>query len=104
MVKFRGREKNELGNRITPSYVAFQPDKSSDGTRLIDDAAKNQAAQDPTNTVFDEKHLIGRKISYATVQADEKLMPFNIVDDEDGGKGSKPVVQTDDVDGKGTTK
>mmetsp|Transcript_39307 Transcript_39307/g.71999 ORF Transcript_39307/g.71999 Transcript_39307/m.71999 type:complete len:183 (-) Transcript_39307:56-604(-) len=58
---------NELGNRITPSYVAFQPDKSSGGTRLIGDAAKNQAGQNLTNTVFDVKRLIGRKISDATV-------------------------------------
>ena len=79
---------NELGNRITPSYVAFQPGDKG-GSRLIGDAAKNQAAQNPTNTVFDVKRLIGRKISDATVQSDKKLMPFNIV----GDKGGKPVVQ-----------
>ena len=89
---------NELGNRITPSYVAFQPDGG--GTRLVGDAAKNQAAQNPVNTVFDVKRLIGRKISDATVQSDKKLMPFQIVD---GGQG-KPAVQIDDVDGKGTKK
>ena len=89
---------NELGNRITPSYVAFQPD--GDGTRLVGNAAKNQAAQNPVNTVFDVKRLIGRKISNATVQSDKKLMPFQIVD---GGQG-KPAVQVDDVDGKGTKK
>ena len=48
---------NEQGNRITPSYVAW----SADGTRLVGDAAKNQAAQNPPNTVFDVKRLIGRK-------------------------------------------
>ena len=79
---------NELGNRITQSYVAFQPGDKG-GSRLIGDAAKNQAAQNPTNTVFDVKRLIGRKISDATVQSDKKLMPFNIV----GDKGGKPVVQ-----------
>lgn len=89
---------NELGNRITPSYVAFQPENS--GTRLIGDAAKNQAAQNPTNTVFDVKRLIGRKITDSTVQADKKLMPYKITGDNSG----KPVVQIDDVDGKGTTK
>jgi molecular chaperone DnaK (HSP70) len=57
---------NELGNRITPSYVAFQPDGG--GTRLVGDAAKNQAAQNPVNTVFDVKRLIGRKISEWTRQ------------------------------------
>jgi len=95
---------NELGNRITPSYVAFQPDAKSGGSRLIGDAAKNQASQNPTNTVFDVKRLIGRKISDSTVQTDKRLMPFNIVGDTSGGKGGKPVVQIDDVDGKGTTK
>ena len=52
---------NELGNRITPSYVAFQADKATGGTRLVGDAAKNQAAQNPANTVFDVKRLIGAR-------------------------------------------
>ena len=67
---------------------------------MIGDAAKNQAAQNPTNTIFDVKRLIGRKFSDATVQADKKLLPFQIVGDRSG----KPVVQIDDVDGKGTMK
>jgi molecular chaperone DnaK (HSP70) len=41
---------NDQGNRTTPSYVAF-----SEGERLIGDAAKNQSAMNPTNTVFDAK-------------------------------------------------
>jgi molecular chaperone DnaK (HSP70) len=47
---------NDQGNRTTPSYVAF-----TDTERLIGDAAKNQVALNPTNTVFDAKRLIGRK-------------------------------------------
>jgi len=47
---------NDMGNRTTPSYVAF-----NDTERLIGDAAKNQAAVNPLNTVFDAKRLIGRK-------------------------------------------
>ena len=47
---------NDQGNRITPSVVAF-----SDAERLIGEAAKNQAALNPTNTVYDAKRLIGRK-------------------------------------------
>ena len=38
---------NDQGNRITPSYVAF-----TDTERLIGDAAQNQAARNPSNTVF----------------------------------------------------
>lgn len=49
---------NDQGNRTTPSYVAFSPDS---GERLVGDAAKNQAARNPKNTVFDAKRLIGRK-------------------------------------------
>uniref|UniRef100_A0A3Q3E0K7 78 kDa glucose-regulated protein n=1 Tax=Labrus bergylta TaxID=56723 RepID=A0A3Q3E0K7_9LABR len=47
---------NDQGNRITPSYVAF----TSEGERLIGDAAKNQLTSNPENTVFDAKRLIGR--------------------------------------------
>ncbi|KAH9265171.1 hypothetical protein BASA83_011329, partial [Batrachochytrium salamandrivorans] len=48
---------NDQGNRTTPSYVGF-----SDSERLIGDAAKNQVAMNPTNTVFDAKRLIGRRL------------------------------------------
>lgn len=42
---------NDQGNRITPSYVAFTEEE-----RLVGDAAKNQAAANPTNTIFDVKY------------------------------------------------
>lgn len=63
---------NDQGNRITPSFVAWD----SDGQRIVGDAAKNQAASNPINTVFDVKRLIGRKFSDPTVQKDSKLLPF----------------------------
>lgn len=63
---------NEQGNRITPSQVAW----TSDGQRLIGDAAKNQAASNPANTIFDVKRLIGRKFNDDSVQKDRKLFPF----------------------------
>jgi molecular chaperone DnaK (HSP70) len=76
---------NEQGHRITPSYVAFL----KDGTRLVGDAAKNQASQNPASTVFDVKRLIGRNYDDATVQKDKKLFPFAIVDDKHG----KPIIE-----------
>jgi endoplasmic reticulum chaperone BiP len=69
---------NDQGNRITPSYVAF----TDSNERLVGDAAKNQATINPEKTVFDAKRLIGRKYSDKSVQADKKLMPFQIVSDE----------------------
>jgi len=70
---------NDQGNRTTPSYVAF-----TDTERLIGDAAKNQVAMNPVNTIFDAKRLIGRKFTDSSVQTDMKLWPFKVV--ERGGK------------------
>ncbi|KAK3863890.1 hypothetical protein Pcinc_030375 [Petrolisthes cinctipes] len=67
---------NDQGNRTTPSYVAF-----TDTERLIGDAAKNQVAMNPNNTVFDAKRLIGRKFDEASVQSDMKHWPFSVVND-----------------------
>ncbi|GAM40676.1 heat shock protein [Talaromyces pinophilus] len=82
---------NDQGNRTTPSFVAF-----TDSERLIGDAAKNQVAMNPHNTVFDAKRLIGRKFSDPEVQADAKHFPFKIVD-----KATKPVIE---VEFKGEVK
>ncbi len=65
---------NDQGNRTTPSYVAF-----TDSERLIGDAAKNQAAMNPRNTIFDAKRLIGRKFHDEAVQSDMKHWPFKVV-------------------------
>ena len=59
---------NDQGNRTTPSYVAF-----TDSERLIGDAAKNQVAMNPFNTVFDAKRLIGRRFADPEVQSDMKV-------------------------------
>ncbi|KAK6203033.1 heat shock protein of the HSP70 family [Scheffersomyces amazonensis] len=66
---------NEQGNRVTPSFVAFTSEE-----RLIGDAAKNQAALNPKNTVFDAKRLIGRAYDDESVQKDIKSWPFKVVD------------------------
>jgi len=75
---------NDQGNRTTPSYAAF-----TDTERLIGDAAKNQAARNPENTVFDAKRLIGRLYSDPIVQADAKLWPFKLI----SGPADKPMIQ-----------
>ncbi|CAO1422865.1 unnamed protein product [Diamesa tonsa] len=82
---------NENGNRTTPSYVAF-----NDTERLIGDAAKNQVAMNPTNSVFDAKRMIGRKFDDEKLQADMKYWPFKVTND-----CGKPKIQ---VEFKGETK
>ncbi|RVE65862.1 hypothetical protein OJAV_G00120800 [Oryzias javanicus] len=77
---------NDQGNRITPSYVAF----TSEGERLIGDAAKNQLTSNPENTVFDAKRLIGRTWGDSSVQQDIKYFPFKVIE-----KKSKPHIQID---------
>eukprot|EP00128_Syssomonas_multiformis_P007410 Colp12_sorted_trinity150504_noHs@4964 len=77
---------NEMGNRITPSYVAW----TEDGERLIGDAAKNQLTSNPKNTVFDAKRLIGRMWNEKSVQNDKKYFPFELVE-----KNGKPHIKVD---------
>ncbi len=74
---------NDQGNRITPSYVAF-----ADNVRYIGDAAKNQAAMNPQNTIFDVKRLIGRSFHDPKVQEDMKHWPFIVIEED-----SKPKVR-----------
>jgi len=83
---------NDQGDRTTPSYVAFGEEE-----RLIGAAAKNQAAVNPENTVFDAKRLIGRKFSDSEVQKDMTHWPFKVIKTD----GDKPVIQ---VQFKGQTK
>ena len=83
---------NEMGNRITPSVVAF-----TDAERLVGDGAKNQLPQNPENTIYAIKRLIGRKFSDATVRADGKMLSYKLVGDKD----DKPRVE---VQYKGETK
>jgi len=77
---------NDQGNRTTPSYVAW-----TETERLMGDAAKNQVASNPTNTVFDAKRLIGRRFDDPVVQADLKLWPFTVV--SDGSADDKPLIE-----------
>ena len=74
---------NDQGNRTMPSYVAF-----NDNERLIGEAAKNQAAVNSENTIFDAKRLIGKKYEDTHVQSDMKLWPFKV----SKGDGNKCII------------
>ena len=67
---------NDIGERRTPSYIAF-----TDSEILIGDTAKNQITRNLTNIVFEAKRLIGRKYKYREVEDDMKFWPFKIVED-----------------------
>lgn len=72
---------NDQGNRTTPSYVSY-----TDEERLVGDGAKNNAAANPLNTVFDAKRLIGRRFNDPIAQADMKHWPFKVSEDTESGK------------------
>jgi len=76
---------NELGNRITPSVVAF-----TDEERLVGEAAKNQASSNPKRTIYVVKRLIGRKYDDKEVQRDAKWLPYDVV-----SKAGKPYVSVE---------
>ncbi|VDP65791.1 unnamed protein product [Echinostoma caproni] len=65
---------NDQGNLTTPSYVAF-----TETQRLVGEAAKEQAARNPLNTVYDAKRLIGRRIDETTVKDDRLNWPFDVL-------------------------
>jgi heat shock 70kDa protein 1/2/6/8 len=83
---------NGMGQRTTPSYVAF-----NETEMLVGDVAMYQAAMNSSNTVFDVKRLIGRKFTDSTVQADMKHWPFHVVE----GPNTTPLIE---VKYKGETK
>ncbi|CAN1814321.1 Heat shock 70 kDa protein BIP2 [Linum perenne] len=64
---------NDLGNRTTPSFVAFS---AVDSQLLIGEAAKNQAVRNPNRTVFDVKRLMGK--NFTEIQKDLPYLPYNI--------------------------
>jgi molecular chaperone DnaK len=71
---------NAEGDRTTPSIVAF----TKDDEVLVGQPAKRQAVTNPANTLFAVKRLIGRKYSEDVVQKDKDLVPYEIVQAENG--------------------
>jgi molecular chaperone DnaK len=71
---------NAEGDRTTPSVVAF----GKDGEVLVGQPAKRQAVTNPKNTFFAVKRLIGRKFTDAEVKKDIDLVPYSIVQHDNG--------------------
>nr|WP_295378581.1 molecular chaperone DnaK [Pseudoxanthomonas sp.] len=71
---------NSEGDRTTPSIVAY----TKDGEVLVGASAKRQAVTNPKNTFFAVKRLIGRKFTDAEVQKDIGLVPYSIVQHDNG--------------------
>ena len=71
---------NAEGVRTTPSIVAF----NADGERLVGLPAKRQAVTNPENTFFAIKRLIGRRYDDPMVEKDKKLVPYQIVNGDNG--------------------
>ena len=82
---------NSNGKRLTPSCVSFRGNE-----RLIGNAAKNIIIQNPINTIYDVKRLIGRNYSEESVQNDIKLWPFKVEKEE---KSDKPIISIE-INGK----
>jgi len=82
---------NENGNRITPSYVAFQGNE-----RYVGDTAKKNSGMNPKNTIYDIKRLMGIKFSDTVLQNELKHLSYNVVK----GDNDKPLVEVDYMDSK----
>ena len=80
---------NDQGNRTTPSFVAFTSTE-----RLVGDGAKNQAASNASNTVFDAKRLIGRKFSDESVQKELENLGYKVFPDA----SDKPKIEVSYMD------
>jgi molecular chaperone DnaK len=71
---------NSEGARTTPSIIAFTPDSEV----LVGQSAKRQAVTNPKNTLYAVKRLIGRRFKDGVVQKDIHLVPYNIVEADNG--------------------
>ncbi|WP_290697954.1 molecular chaperone DnaK [Amphritea sp.] len=71
---------NAEGDRTTPSIIAY----AADGEILVGQPAKRQAVTNPTNTLFAIKRLIGRRFKDDVVQKDIKMVPYKIVEADNG--------------------
>ena len=70
---------NAEGDRTTPSIIAYADDEI-----LVGQSAKRQAVTNPENTLFAVKRLIGRRFKDDVVQKDIKMVPYKIVEADNG--------------------
>lgn len=70
---------NSEGARTTPSIVAYTADEI-----IVGASAKRQAVTNPRNTIYAAKRLIGRKFKEQAVQKDIDLMPYTIMESNNG--------------------
>ncbi len=77
---------SETSARSIPSYAAFTTEK-----RLVGEEALAQARENPMNTIYKVKHLIGKTMDDATVKQYMKKWPFKVRPD---GKGKPRVLIT----------
>ena len=71
---------NSEGDRTTPSIIAY----SNEGETLVGQPAKRQAVTNPSNTLFAIKRLIGRQFKDEVVQKDIKMVPYEIIEADNG--------------------
>jgi molecular chaperone DnaK len=71
---------NSEGDRTTPSIIAF----TKDDEVLVGQSAKRQAVTNPNNTLYGIKRLIGRKFKEDVVQRDIDMVPYKIVEADNG--------------------
>ena len=71
---------NSEGDRTTPSIIAF----TKDDEVLVGQSAKRQAVTNPDNTLFAIKRLIGRKFKDDVVQRDIDMVPYKVVEADNG--------------------
>ncbi|HFL8819435.1 MAG TPA: molecular chaperone DnaK [Candidatus Azoamicus sp. OHIO2] len=71
---------NNEGTRTTPSVVAYLKNNQT----LVGHTAKNQRVSNPKNTLYAIKRLIGRKYSDQIVQTNKKVVPYEIVEANNG--------------------
>merc|ERR1711991_1165065 len=77
---------NRMGNRTTPSWVAYRGSE-----RLVGEAAKRQSGRNPKNTLYDAKRLIGRKFDEPSIQSTLGIWPFKVM----GSEEDTPVFEVD---------